>query len=181
MMTKEGSDKIVNFMTPRVGVLVFWHIAKCIISWGFTKISWPKGLGSYVKAWPSSHSRIFHSLEMSLLPVKGCKFWPMLGTHGHWQVSVLQCATPIWHGASIYNGHIRGPVTLTPFAKCLAVERSQPVFTTKVCCGWDSNTQPSTYGDNALTHCAIAAVSILWFTMSFDVALFVNLFYHKTQ
>ena len=25
MMTKEGSDKIVNFMTPRVGVLVFWH------------------------------------------------------------------------------------------------------------------------------------------------------------
>ena len=24
----------------------------------------------------------------------GCKFWPMLGTHGHWAGSVLQRATP---------------------------------------------------------------------------------------
>ena len=39
----------------------------------------------------SSHLRIFHSHgdETSPLPVKGCKFWPMLGTHGHWAVSVL--------------------------------------------------------------------------------------------
>ena len=28
-----------------------------------------------------------------------------------------------------------------------------------VCRGWDSNTQPSTYGANALAHCATAAVS----------------------
>ena len=26
------------------------------------------------------------------LPVKGCKFWPMLGTHGHWAVRDLQRA-----------------------------------------------------------------------------------------
>ena len=33
----------------------------------------------------------------------------------------------LWHGASVYNGHLRGPVTLTPNAECLAVERSLPV------------------------------------------------------
>ena len=40
--------------------------------------------------------RVFHPtreffthLETSPLPVKGCKFWPMLGTHCHWAVGVL--------------------------------------------------------------------------------------------
>ena len=41
----------------------------------------------------------------------------------------------LWHGASVYNGHLRGPVTLTPIAERLAVELSLPVFTTKVCRG----------------------------------------------
>ena len=36
-----------------------------------------------------SHSRIFTHMETSPLPVKGCKFWPMLSTHGHWAVRVL--------------------------------------------------------------------------------------------
>ena len=31
----------------------------------------------------------FTHMEMSLLLVKGCKFWPMLRTHGHWAVRVL--------------------------------------------------------------------------------------------
>ena len=61
------------------------------------------------------------------------------------------------HGASIYNGHLRGPVTLTPNAERLAVELSLPVLTTRVCRGWDSNTQPSAFGANALTNCATAA------------------------
>ena len=67
----------------------------------------------------------------------------------------------LWHGASVYNGHLRGPVTLTPIAERLAVELSLPVFTTWVCCGWDSNTQPSAWGANALTHCSTAAVSFV--------------------
>ena len=37
-------------------------------------------------------------------------------------------------------------MTLTPIAERLAVELSQPVFTTKVCRGLDSKTQPSTCG-----------------------------------
>ena len=36
----------------------------------------------------------------------------------------------MWHGASVYYGHLRGHVTLTPVAERLAVELSLPVFTT---------------------------------------------------
>ena len=55
------------------------------------------------------------------------------------------------HGASVYNGHLQGPVALTPIAERLAVEMSQPVFMTKVFRGLDSKTQPSTCEANALT------------------------------
>ena len=34
------------------------------------------------------------------------------------------------HGPALYNGHLRGPVTLTPVAERFAVELSLPVFTT---------------------------------------------------
>ena len=57
-----------------------------------------------------------------------------------------------------YNGHLRGPVILTPIAERLAMELLLPVFTTWVCRGWDSNTQPSACEANAVTHSAIAAV-----------------------
>ena len=59
----------------------------------------------------------------------------------------------------VYNGHLRGPVTLTPVAERLAVEMSLSVFTSWACGGWDSNTQPSTCDANALTDCANAAAS----------------------
>ena len=54
-------------------------------------------------------------------------------------------------------------MTLTPIAERLAVELSLPVFTTYVCCGWESNTQPSACGANALTYYATAAVESLVF------------------
>ena len=61
---------------------------------------------------------------------------------------------------SVYNGHLRGPVTLTPIAERLAVELSLPVYydlgLSRL--GFDSNTQPSTCMANAITHCATAAV-----------------------
>ena len=44
---------------------------------------------------------------------------------------------------AVNNGHLRGPVTLTPIAERLAVELSLHVFTTEVSRGSDSNTQPS--------------------------------------
>ena len=53
---------------------LFWI---CLFVWGF-----------------SSHSRKFTHMEMSQLPVKDCNVWPLLSTHGHWAVRVLQRATP---------------------------------------------------------------------------------------
>ena len=45
----------------------------------------------------------------------------------------------LWQGASVYNGHLRGPVTLTPNARGLAVELLLPAFTTLVCRDQRSN------------------------------------------
>ena len=36
----------------------------------------------------------------------------------------------LWHGASVYNGHLQGPLKYTHIAKRLAVELSLPVLTT---------------------------------------------------
>ena len=57
--------------------------------------------------------------------------------------------TPNKQTKSVYNGNLRGPMILAPIAERLAVE---------LFCGWDSNTQPSACGTNALTHCATAAI-----------------------
>ena len=48
------------------------------------------------------------------------------------------------------NGHLRGPVILTPVAERLAVERllHEPVLTTWLCRDWDSNTQTVYMRDN---------------------------------
>ena len=112
-------------------------------------ISWPCSL-RYVCLFVcgfSSHFRIFHSY----------------GDHHHfrWRAANLIYARHswslnkdlphlLWHGASVYSDHHRGPVTLTPIAECLAVELSPPVFTTSVCSGRDSNTQPSAWEANAV-------------------------------
>ena len=71
----------------------------------------------------------FTHMEMSPLPGKGCQCWPLLAL-----------------------------MAIQPTAGRLAVDLSLPVFTTKVCRGWDSNFQPSACGVNALTHCETAAV-----------------------
>ena len=55
----------------------------------------------------------FTRMETSPLPVKGCKFWPMLDTHGHEQWGFFSVPHILWHGASVYNGHLRGPIKLT--------------------------------------------------------------------
>ena len=65
----------------------------------------------------------------------------------------------LWLGHPfIMNGHLRGPVTLSPNAERLAVKLSLHVLTTKVCRGWDSNTQSSACGANALSQTSICAI-----------------------
>ena len=45
----------------------------------------------------------------------------------------------LWHWVSIYNGHLRGPVTLTFIAKRLAVELPLPFFMSYVFRGFRSS------------------------------------------
>ena len=62
--------------------------------------------------------------------------------------------------ASVYNGHLWGPVTLTPIAERLAVDCHYPFLRLRsVAAGIDSNMQLSACGANALTPFAIAAVT----------------------
>ena len=89
-------------------------------------------------------------------PWRAANVLSMLGTYGYRAVPQL-----LGHGESVYNGHFRGPVTLTPIAERLAVELSLPVLMTWVWRGFDSNTQPSARGDNALIQCALATVCVL--------------------
>ena len=95
----------------------------------------------------------FTHLETSPLPVKGCKFLPY--ARYLWPLSMrVLFSMPhlLWHGASVYNGHLRGPVTLTPIAERLAVEF---LWLKSVEAG--IRRQLSACGANTLTHCAIAA------------------------
>ena len=63
------------------------------------------------------------------------------------------------HGTSAYNGHPRGQDPRHTFiADRLAMELPLPVFMTKNCRCWDSNTQPSACYANTLAHCATAAI-----------------------
>ena len=45
----------------------------------------------------------------------------------------------LWHGPTVYNGHLRGPMSLKPVAERLAVKLSLPVCTTQVCRDRGSN------------------------------------------
>ena len=67
-------------------------------------------------------------------PVKGCKFWPTLGNHGQ-QWGFSNVPHLLWHGASVYNSHLQGPVPVTPIAQRLAVELLLPVFY-DICLSW---------------------------------------------
>ena len=109
----------------------------------------------------SSHSRIFHSFEDVTIAGEGLQIltyvrhlWPLssegsLACHafcdtGHAFIIVIS--------EDVCHSHHN--------AERLAVELSLPVLASWVCRGWDSNTQPSAFGANALTHCATAADDI---------------------
>ena len=102
----------------------------------------------------SSHSReLLTHMDTSQLPVKGCKFWPMLaiGQWGFFSVPHL-----LWHRASVYNGNRWSLRTCDTHTYCWAMELLLPDFATKVCRGWD--TQPSACEAIALTDCPTTAL-----------------------
>ena len=113
----------------------------------------------------SSHSRIFHSYGdittmaaaitgegLQILTNYARHLWP-LSSEGS-----LACHIYCDTGHPFIMVIVRGPLTLTLIAEGLTVKLSLPVLTSQVCHGWDSSTQPSACGANALTHCATAAV-----------------------
>ena len=63
------------------------------------------------------------------------------------------------HWPALYNGHLRGQVTLTAVAERLAVELSKPVLTTKVCPERRSNSD-HLHARRTLYHYATASVLI---------------------
>ena len=75
----------------------------------------------------------------------------------------------LWHGASVYNIHLRRPMTLTHIAERLVVELSLLVFTTYVCRCRDSNTQPSACEAKTLF------VSFCFFLMLCYMLIFSNI------
>ena len=93
-------------------------------------MSWLTTLGfSYVClfVWGlSSHSRLFHSYGDVTIIGEGLQI--LTYARHSWPVSSKFFIVPhlLWHGVSVYNDHIRGPVTLTHIAELQAVELSLP-------------------------------------------------------
>ena len=60
----------------------------------------------------SSTRDLFTDMETSPLPVKGCKFWPMLGTHGQWAESVFSVSHLLYGHSFTWYKTTRGDVEL---------------------------------------------------------------------
>ena len=105
---------IKHHQTPRTVMHTMLFLFVCLFVWGL-----------------SSHMRIFHSYGDVIITGEGLQFFTF--TRHSWQLSsegFLSVPHLLWHGASVFNGHLRGPVTVTPIAERLEVELSLPVFTT---------------------------------------------------
>ena len=89
----------------------------------------------------------------------------------------LACHTYCDTGHPIYNVHLRGPVTLAPIAERLGVQLSLLCNNKLVLCrDWDSNTEPSDCGANALTHYATSAA---WGLLCLYMCIFIFEKYSK--
>ena len=77
----------------------------------------------------SSHRRIFHSYGDVTIADEGLHFDLCSALMVIEQREFFSEPHLLWHWISVYNGHPRGPVTLTPIAERLTVELSLPVFT----------------------------------------------------
>ena len=104
-----------------------------------------------------SHSRIFHFYGDVIIALWRdanfdlCSALMAIEQWGFFSVPHL-----LWHRALVYNGHLWGPVTLTPIAEHLALELSPPFFT-NLGLSW-LGFKLSACEANALTDCATAAV-----------------------
>ena len=120
----------------------------CLFVWGFVCLG-----GFFVRGF-STHSRIFHSYED--VTIAGERLHNLTYARHLWVIEpsgLLGVPHLLRHGASVYNGHLRGQVTLTSNPKRLAVEMSLTYFYDLSLS--DSNTQPSACEANALASAAV--------------------------
>ena len=127
-------DRTDQSMSKAVGKSSYIHILFCKFSeilsnWTKNHKKKNKQTNTHIESSPLSENAANDDLCLALMSIE---LW------GFFSVPRL-----LWHGTSVFNGHLRGPVTLTP-AERLAMVLSLPAFTTYVCRGWDLNTQPST-------------------------------------
>ena len=105
----------------------------------------------------SSTREFFTCLETSPLPVKGCKFWPMLGTYGH----SLVCHTFCDMGDSFlmvisqdpWHSHLIPSVWQWSCHHLFITTYNNQRYVAV----WILTQKPSACEANTLTHCAIAA------------------------
>ena len=71
---------------------------------------------------------------------------------------------PLWYGTSMYNGHIGGPVRVTP-TRVAKRCHYQILWLGPACRGWDSNTQTSACETNTLTDSATVVVHGVWYRL----------------
>ena len=76
------------------------------------------------------YSRIFTHLRRQHYRWRAVNFDLCSALMANEQWQVFSVPHLLWHGASIYNGHLWGLMTLTPVSERLAVELSLPNFTT---------------------------------------------------
>ena len=94
-------------------------------------------------------------IQNSLLSVTGCKraYTGCLRPLSHkGSLAFHTCCDTVHLVLRTRDINIRAPV-----AECLTVELLQPVLTTQVCRGRDSNAQPSAWESNAINDCTTAA------------------------
>ena len=111
------------------GALPSLNIMYWLFYWSYLSVLW---ICFCLFVWSlSSLSRIFHSYGDDTIAGEGLHILTYARNYaGLWAVWVFKRACPLRHGPTVYDGHLRGPVTLTPVAERLAVELSLPVFTT---------------------------------------------------
>ena len=96
-----------------------------------------KGTNFFSKWSLSANSRILHSYGDFTIADEGLQILTFARHIEQW--GFFNVPHRLRHGPTVYNGHLRGPVTLTPVAERLAVELSLPVFTNRVCRDRESN------------------------------------------
>ena len=131
----------INFDEQRItwllGKKLLWFV--CLFVCDFTRIFYTYGDVTITGVGLQILTDAWHSLPLSCEAPLACHTYCDTGIRLYWSF-------PRTRDTHIYCRSISNGAVTT-------------VFTTTVCRGWVSNTQPSACGPNALTRCATAAVS----------------------